>query len=100
MYLVLEAIDLNLGKSPTYRLESGYVILKGFAGDKQWGFYIQSNINTLSTGVFPDVFFNGDYDVNSPTILKIGQRTFDKVISTAECCLTGQANCYQPSCSG
>ena len=100
VYLVSETIDSNLGKSPTCRLESGYVILKGFAGDKQLGYLINSNNNVISIAGTSDTDFYGDYDSNNTAPLTVAQQLFKQVITLSHCCLTGRASCYQAGCSG
>ncbi len=100
VYFVSETIDSNLGRSPDCRLESGYVVLKGFADDKQWGYYIGSNNNIMVTRGASDTGFHGDFHPDSPAPLTVAQQVFKQVITLSHCCITGRGQCYQPACSG
>ncbi len=99
VYLVSETV-LNLGKSPVCRLESGYVVLKGFAENQNFGYYIGSNNNTISIAGASDTDFYGNYDVNTVASLTVAQQLFQRAISLTHCCITGTGECYKPACSG
>jgi hypothetical protein len=82
---------------PECQTQYSTTILKGFAGDKQFGYYITSWNNTIENNQ-SDIHLNTDYDTGQAMSSTVNGKVYAQSIRLTHCCVAGSSSCYKPGC--
>jgi len=94
-------VSENITQGPTRpecKDENSTTILKGFAGDKRFGYYITSWDNTIESSQ-SDIVFQSTHNADKPASLTINGRSYGTTISIVHCCVTSDRQCYIEACT-